>query len=170
MTSKERLLTALDNRQPDRLPVTTHHIMPYFTEKYMNDISAEEFFDRFEMDAIRWAAPLTGDPDRGEYRDPDQEDPGFLQVSRVSSDSWRVGIEELPDNQYSSTRHTIHTPKGTLTAVLQANDYTEWVSEHLIKEKKDIDLVARYQTFPICDVEKVNREAEEFGERGIIRG
>jgi uroporphyrinogen decarboxylase len=170
MTSKERLVTALDNKIPDRLPATTHHVMPYFTEKYMDGISADQFFDSFGLDAIRWVVPVTADPDRGEYEDPDQGDPGFLQVKRIFSDNWRLKIEELEDDRYLSRRQTIRTPKGNLTAVTQANSYTEWVAEHLIKEKKDIEIVAEYQTFPVCNVEAVNRAAEDFGERGIIRG
>ena len=170
MTPKERLTTAFDNKQPDRLPATTHHVMPYFTEKYMNGISSDEFFQRFGLDPIRWAVPITADESRGEYEDPEQGEPGFLQVKRIFSDSWRLEIEEMDDDQYNTRRQTIHTPKGSLTAVTQANSYTEWVTEHLIKEKEDLDLVAEYQTFPICDVEAVNREAADFGERGIIRG
>jgi hypothetical protein len=53
---------------------------------------------------------------------------------------------------------------------LQSNEYTSWVSEHLVKEKNDIDIIGEYVTAPKCDVEQVNREAEEFGERGLIRG
>lgn len=30
MTGRERLLAALDRKCPDRLPVTTHHLMEYF--------------------------------------------------------------------------------------------------------------------------------------------
>jgi hypothetical protein len=32
MTSRERLLTALSRGVPDRLPVTTHHLMPTFLQ------------------------------------------------------------------------------------------------------------------------------------------
>ena len=39
-----------------------------------------------------------------------------------------------------------------------------------IEEKKDIELIARYATSPKCDTEEVNRTADSFGERGIIRG
>jgi hypothetical protein len=76
----------------------------------------------------------------------------------------------LPDPQYETTRFTITTPKGVLTTVLQRNQYTAWVSEHLIKDKQDIDIIGAYATAPKCDVELVNREAEAFGERGLIRG
>ena len=170
MTAKERLVTALENQVPDRLPATTHHVMPYFTEKYMNGISADQFFEHFGLDAIRWVVPVTADESRGEYEDPDQGEPGFLQVKRIFSDSWLLEIEDLKDDQYITRRQTIHTPKGSVTAVTQANSYTEWVAEHLVKEKKDIEIIAEYQTYPVCDVEAVNRAAEDFGDKGIIRG
>lgn len=54
--------------------------------------------------------------------------------------------------------------------VLHSNEQTSWVVERLIKNKSDIDLVAAYAPAPVCDGEKVNRAAESFGERGIIRG
>ena len=54
--------------------------------------------------------------------------------------------------------------------VLQGNDYTDWVVEPLVKDKRDIDLIAEFVTHPKCDVEAVNRRAEAFGERGLIRG
>lgn len=170
MTSKERMTTAIDRGIPDRLPVTTHHVMPYFTQKHLGGASPEEFFDRFELDAIQWLVPVKADPSRGEFEDPDQGEPGFLQVKRVFSDTWRLTIEELEDPQFTTRRQTIHTPKGTLTAVTQSNDYTEWVSEHLIKEKRDIEMVAEYQTYPICDVDAVNAAARSFGDRGLTRG
>ncbi len=170
MTSKERLITALEGKVPDRLPATTHHVMPYFTEKYMNGASSAEFFDFFDLDAIHWTVPVKADAARGDYEDPAQGEPGFLQVKRIFSDSWCLEIEELEDDQYYSRRQTIRTPKGSLTAVTQANAYTEWVAEHLIKEKKDIDLVAEYQTRPICDADAVTRAAESKGDRGIVRG
>jgi hypothetical protein len=34
------MLAALSGRVPDRLPVTTHHVMPYFLDRY-----SDHFFD-----------------------------------------------------------------------------------------------------------------------------
>jgi hypothetical protein len=53
---------------------------------------------------------------------------------------------------------------------LQSNNYTAWRTECLIKNKNDIELISKYVTYPKCDVEQVNREAEEYGEKGIVRG
>jgi uroporphyrinogen-III decarboxylase len=54
--------------------------------------------------------------------------------------------------------------------VLQSNQHTTWVAEHLIKEKSDVDLIAEFATAPKCDVEEVNREAAALGDRGLVRG
>ncbi|HUX14232.1 MAG TPA: hypothetical protein VMW87_14485, partial [Spirochaetia bacterium] len=170
LTPKQRMLLALDRQVPDRLPVTTHHLMPYFTKKYLDGIGPDQFFELFGMDAIRWPVPVRADASKGEYLDPDQGPPQFLQVSRVFSKEWRITVEQLPGQTYQTARHTIVTPKGTLSAVVQANDYTEWVAEHLIKEKHEIEIVAAYQTTPLCDAEAVAKVAVEMGQRGIVRG
>jgi uroporphyrinogen-III decarboxylase len=57
-----------------------------------------------------------------------------------------------------------------LTTILQSNEHTTWVSEHLIKEKSNIDLIGAYVTAPLCDIEEVNRQADAFGDQGLIRG
>ena len=54
--------------------------------------------------------------------------------------------------------------------VLQSNAYTSWVSERLVKEKSDIDIIARYATQPLCDCDEVNRHAAARGEGALIRG
>lgn len=170
MTSKERMLTALKNKIPDRLPVTSHHLMDYFLKTYMGGIPYPEFFDRFGMDAIRWLVPHRPDPATGDYFDPEQHDISFLESRRIASDNWRILSEEIPDAKYTTRRYRFVTPKGELSMVLQSNEYTSWVAEYLIKEKSDIDLIGEFVTAPNCDVERVNKEAEDFGERGLLRG
>jgi uroporphyrinogen-III decarboxylase len=54
--------------------------------------------------------------------------------------------------------------------VIQSDDYTSWVTERLIKDRSDIDLIAEYAPAPKCNVEAVNERAKKFGERGIVRG
>jgi hypothetical protein len=170
MTSKERMVTAITGGIPDRLPVTTHHLMPYFLNKYMGGMSAQEFFDHFGMDAIHWTVPHRPDPASGEYSDPLQGALDFLESRRVSTDQWRVEYEDIPHPKYKTTRYCFVTPKGILTMTLQTNEHTSWVVEHLIKEKKDIDLIGEYVTAPKCDVEAVNQTAAAYGDRGLIRG
>ena len=156
MTSKDRMLTALRGECPDQLPVTTHHLMPSFLESHMEGKSDQEFFDLFGLDPIHWVIAYAADEASGEYFDPGHKELGFLEAWRVSSDNWRFKVEKLENKQYETSRFSIITPKKTLSMVLQSDAHTTWVAEHLIKEKSDIDIIARYMTHPRCDVEAVN--------------
>ena len=170
MTSRERMLAALNRERPDRLPATTHHVMPYFLQKYMGGMSNDEFFDWFGLDPILWVVAHRPDEAHGDYRAPSQGDIGFLEAERASSDSWRVEAEELPGGEYRTVRYRFVTPKKTLTMVLRSNEHTAWVAEHLVKEKSDIDVIGEYVTAPLCDVGEVNRQAAAWGDRGLVRG
>jgi uroporphyrinogen decarboxylase len=169
MTPKQRFLAALSRTTGDRLPVTTHHVMPFFLKKYMHGISNDEFFEYFGLDPIRWVMAYKPDASKGEYFDPDHI-PGYLEARRVSSDRWRINQTRLSDPQYETIRYDFVTPKKTLSTVLQSNEHTSWVAERLIKEKSDIEIIAEFATMPLCDVAEVNRLADEYGEKGLIRG
>jgi len=170
MTSKERMLSALRGECPDRLPVTTHHVMPSFLESHMEGKSDQDFFDIFGLDPIHWIIAYAANESEGEYYDPGHTEPGFLEARRVSSDNWRFKVEKLENKQYDTSRFSIITPKKTLSMVLQSDAHTTWVAEHLIKEKSDIDVIARYMTHPRCDVQAVNDLADQYGDRGLVRG
>ncbi len=170
MTAKERMLTALDGGTPDRLPVTTHFLMPHFLNTSMGGMSEAEFFDTCGWDPILYTVPHRPDADRGEYYDPRQGEPGFLESRRIATDEWRVECEAIAGHEHPTTRYRFVTPKGVLTMVLQADPFTAWVVEPLVKQKRDIDLMGEYLTAPKCDVEAVNRAAEAFGRRGLVRG
>jgi uroporphyrinogen-III decarboxylase len=167
MTSKRRLLTAIDRGIPDRLPVTTHHVMPFFLDTYMNGISNREFFDHFELDAIHWTTPYTVDAEAGQrWRGLESTDGAKI----LETDDWRVSYEDVTGREFPTKRWRIVTPRGTLTMETQTNEHTTWVSEHLIKAPADIDVIGPYLPAPRCDVEAVNAAVEAFGERGIVRG
>ena len=170
MTSKERFLTALRRQKPDRLPVTTHHVMPSFLSEYFEGKSKDDFFDYFGLDPVTWQIAHTFNPGTDEYFDPLQSEPGFLEARRICSDNWQFRIEDIADPVYKKQRFIIQTPKGELSMVLQADRHSTWVAEYLIKEKRDIDLLAEYLTYPICDVTEINRLADAWGQRGLFRG
>lgn len=170
MTSKERFLTALDGKKPDRLPVTTHHVMPSFLSGSFGGKDKEEFFSYFGLDPITWEMAYTFDPDKNEYYDPVHTELGFLEARRISSDNWRFKIDDLSGYDYPTQRFSIITPKGILSMVLQSDIHCTWVAEHLIKEKKDIDILAEFMPAPLCDVSAINKRADEYGEKGLVRG
>jgi hypothetical protein len=170
MTSKQRMLVALDGGVPDVLPATTHFLMPHFLNTCMGGMSEAEFFDACGWDPITYTVPHRPDPAHGEYYDPGQGEPGFLESRRIATDQWRVHCQSIPGHEHPTTRYDFVTPQGTLSMTLQADPFTSWVVEPLIKQKKDIDLIGKFATAPKCDVEAVNQVASTFGQRGLVRG
>lgn len=170
MTSKERMLAALNGTGPDRLPVTTHHIMPYYLDHCLDGMSERAFWDEFDLDAYCWTMPHKPAPGSNDYPDPLQTKIGFLESHRVANDSWRVFEQDVSKDGRKLTRYNFVTPRGTLTMVIGAAEYTAWVLEPLVKHKHDIDLIGAYVTTPHCDVEALNQEAAAFGDRGLVRG
>jgi uroporphyrinogen decarboxylase len=169
MTPRERLVAALDRRPTDRLPVTTHHVMAYYLDKHLSGRNEDEFFAEFGLDPITWFVAHRPEPGSGCEYEPGHV-PGFLEARRLVSSTWRFAHEEVPGREYATTRHRIVTPRATLTMELQSNAYTSWVSERLIKEPGQIDLIAEFAPQPLCDVEAVNRHAAAYGDRALIRG
>jgi len=170
MNSKERFIAALEHRPTDRLPVTTHHLMPSFLKNYMKGASNEQFFEHFGLDPIDWQMAYTFDPQRGEYYDPGHTEMGFLEARRILSDNWIIKLEKLEGYSYPTQRFNIVTPEKTLSMILQSNEHTTWVKEHLLKEKSDIDIVAKYMTYPLCDLDQINQKADELKDSGLLRG
>lgn len=163
-------MTALQKGTPDRLPVTTHHVMPSFLRARMKGASCLDFFDFFGLDPILWLAAHRADEGRGEYFDPGQKKGDYLQVPRICSENWEISTEKIPHPVYQTERYTFANPQKKLTMTLQSDRHTVWVTERPIKDKSDVEIFARYATNPLCDAEAVNRQVENFGERGLVRG
>ena len=70
MNVKDRFLNTLRGERPDRLPVTTHHIMPYFLRMYYNNKTYQEFFQVMGIDPVGWIINFSPDLSRWEYYDP----------------------------------------------------------------------------------------------------
>lgn len=170
MNSRTRLLTALGGGEPDRLPVTTHHLMPYFLTTYLNGMSESEFFGRFGLDPITWVWDLTPEESHGEFSMVVGEGMAGEGNRWMCADDWRIEASRLPHTRNKATRYDIVTPSGTLTTVLEERSQTVWVVERLIKRKSDIELIAKHAVSPSCDVETVNRKAGALHDRGILRG
>ena len=169
-TSRQRLLDALEGRRPDRLPATTHSLMPYFLNRSLGGVSEAEFYATFGLDPSHWIARhKPGRPER-EYFDPSQEASGLLDDRRIVSADWRIVPTTIGNPADRTCRYDLVTPKGTLSLVLQSNDQTSWLLEHPVKKKSDIDLLAEFMTVPHCDIETVNRAATAFGGSGLVRG
>ena len=149
MTGKDRLLAALDGKSPDRLPATTHHVMKYFLDTYMGGCDYHDFFTYMELDPICWV---------DDY-----------QYTQEQKENWRLEREIIADDQYHTERYHIHTPAKTFTMVVQSNQYTTWVVEHLLKDKDDIAILERYLPSPHAGSAAVERAIIEHPQ-SLIRG
>ena len=160
MTSKERMLIALDRGVPDRLPATIHQWQPYHLEKYMNGASDIEAFEQVGLDAqIQYFA------DMGQFWVTDAD------YTMYSTPQWRddaVVVSDEPDNRI--VHHTIHTPEGALTYNTGGDRKTTWITEYLIKRDEDIDLIRKYMPAPAMNLKPVAELYDMVGDRGIVRG
>ena len=169
LTPKQRLVAALDRQPLDRLPVTTHHLMRSYLDKYFPGQTEDDFFATFGLDPICWKVAHQPMPGSGAEFEPGHV-PGFLEARRLTSPTWRFTHREILGREFATIRHEIVTPRGTLTMELQSNAFTSWVSEHLLKEKADIELIGEFAPQPVCDVAAINRCVDERGETALIRG
>lgn len=59
MTSRERMLAALNHERPDHLPCQVHGWMPYYLKNYLNGIDAWQAFERLGMDFAIYIHPTS---------------------------------------------------------------------------------------------------------------
>ena len=150
MTSRERMLTALNMDVPDRLPVTIHQWQDYHLKTFMDGMSDIEAFKAVGLDAAItiWDA----------------------NVGKTSS-QWQVEERktELGLNQWI-TDYKITTPEGVLTQKDESNEYTTWTVEHIIKNPEDMLLIKKYLPVPKLVHQIVKHKKDELGDSGILRG
>ena len=98
MTSRERLLTVLDNGRPDRLPCQVHSWMPFYLKTYLNGMDQWQAYEHFDMDQVVY---LLADWIF------DEKDLANWQLKSTKSGIDQEGNESFVDE--------IKTPDGTLT-------------------------------------------------------
>lgn len=147
MTSKERMLLAINREKPDRLPVTIHQWQPYHLKKYMGGISDIEANRVCGLDASI----------------------NYYEVEEKSSPNWQVAAQKVQKDDYTETRYTITTPEGMLTTAEGTNAATTWVTEHLIKNDEDIYLLKKYRPIPALLRDKAQQVYNQLGDEGILR-
>lgn len=150
MTSRERMLTALEMGIPDRLPVTIHQWQDYHLKTYMGGMSDLEAFRAVGLDAAItiWDA----------------------NEAKTTS-QWQVETHttDLGPGRWI-TDYTMITPEGTLTQKDESNEFTSWTVEYLIKRPEDMRLVQKYLPVPKLNKDFVRVRKRELGEDGILRG
>jgi len=152
MTSRERLMLALNGEKPDRLPCTTMDMMKYWLNEEMGGVSLIEASRTLGLDATVFAP----NPPYWPY------DPTF------SNETWKIDTETWNDGLGSNVRFTFTTPKGVLNMTQTTNAHTTWCTENLVKQDDDIRLL-KYRPIRPFDKKKFAELYDEVGDGGIVR-
>ncbi len=147
MQAKERLLTALRRRMPDRLPVTIHQWQPYHLRRFANGMSDIEAFRQVGLDASV----------------------SYFPSMYPESPQWRVTVQQYGSTSQGLRDYTITTPDGSLSYQEGYNEQTTWITKPLIKRDEDIFLIRDYYPQVSVDAAEVQRLASTVGDDGIIR-
>lgn len=159
MTSKERLMRALNRETPDRMPATVHQWQKYHLDTYLGGIDDITAFRQFGLDAAvpcfegMGVVALAGDGGTVEF--PDWRDRATL-------------IKDDPDEHI--VHHVVDTPGGQLTYKTCGNRMTTWTTEYLIKHPEDVDILAKYMPIPRINPQPVSALYDRLGDAGILRG
>jgi len=153
MTSRERMLIALSNGRPDRLPCQVHGWMTYYLDTYLNGIDQWAAFEKFDLDFAIYVSPV-------------------YSYSDQALAAWKEERTLLPvdDQGNHPWAETIVTPKGDLHHAGAWNNITGWETEHLIKTEGDFALWDEFFPVPTgIDFSAIQATKERLGDRGIIR-
>jgi uroporphyrinogen decarboxylase len=155
MDSRERLLTAIHNAKPDRLPCQVHSWMQYYLDTYLEGRDQYEAYACFPgMDWVIYVGP------RFAY---DASDQAKWEVQRID-----LGTDQSGNRAW---REVIETPDGTLTHAAAGNAFTTWTTEYLIRSEADFELWDKYHPLPqTVDWTPVIEAKARLGARGIVRG
>lgn len=149
MTSKERMLLALNRQRPDRMPASVHQWLGYHLEKYLGGIDGLAAFRKFGLDAAIPCGPCT----------------------EADTPDWRKEVQEgTTERGFPFKRTVFHTPGGDLAETWEIQPTTAWITEHLVKRPEDVELIERYMAIPRLDREAVARAYDRVGDDGILRG
>ena len=160
MTSKERMMRALNRETPDRLPVTVHQWQKYHLDEYLDGISDLQAFEKFGMDAqIQYFEEM------GQFWMPNAD------FEKASTREWQDEAQVVKDDPDDRVvHHVVGTPDGTLTYKTAGDRKTTWITEYMIKRDEDIELIRKYMPVPQLDLKPVSEAYDAVGDHGILRG
>ena len=151
MTGRERFLTAISNQKPDRLPCQVHNWIEYYLKTYLNGMDQYAAYEFFGMDPVIYVDPARI------YTDNDNK-------------NWQADFKSQPVDDHYEYIRTYTTPGGVLTEKGAYNQFTGWVTEHVIKNEDDFELWNKYIPLPTLDFAPVLEAKERIGDSGIVRG
>ena len=177
MTSKERLMTVLQHKIPDRVPVSTYdmtgwHYDPRDAVMQENDLNA---YVKREISYTYLTGWWNSEPSYAPLMSYLRQKADCLYMTDVPMQNAYVArnthIEQKREGKSTFTRITLTTPKGDLTQLFRVDDgvYTVWELEHRIKDERDIEKYLSIPYEPVDpDVSHVFEQEKFLGDRGIM--
>jgi len=152
MTSRQRMLTALDRGVPDRLPASVHDWMQFWLDHYLAGADRIEAFRRFGLDwsLYRWRWV------------PDEK----------GLEKWVVATRRIsPPRMERVDEITVKTPKKTFRQVWKWDQFgTHWTTGYLLTQPEDIFIFCRYHPTERWDLDYERESLDILGDNGILRG
>jgi uroporphyrinogen decarboxylase len=160
MTPKDRLLIALHKGKPDRLPATIHQWQGFHLEEFMGGMS-----DLDACKSVGLDAQVQYFEDMAQFWLVDAD------FTKLNTPAWK-DVPGIVSNEPERriVHHTISTPEGILTYRTAGDRKTTWITEYLVKNEDDIDLIRKYMPVPRLNLAPVQKKYDEVGDAGILRG
>ena len=153
MTSRERMMIALDNGRPDRLPCQVHGWQNYYLKRYLGGLDSYQANEKFGMDYAIYVSP--------QYRF-DEKDQANWQTEQKD-----LGLDEDGNHHFEAS---ITTPKGRLHQAWAYNEITCWTTEYLIKAEQDFEIWNEFSPVPVAaNLTDIQKTKDKLGDKGIIR-
>jgi uroporphyrinogen-III decarboxylase len=180
MTSRQRLLSALNGQTPDRVPVTLFILdSGHFIHQVYPDVDSQDF-DALQLKVIEIQKQLGVDVFvrllHGIY------DPISVRLAGLNvtwqTDNWEVRTEQARHGNTRVQRSTIRTPGGTLTQDFSTTEVNPGTLVHACTKKAiecpaDLEIAIRYEPRMPESVkarvrERVQRIRRAAGDDGIV--
>ena len=153
MNSRERMLTALNNGRPDRLPCQVHGWMDYYLNHYLGGMDWWQAYEKFGMDYAIYVSP------RYTYSERD--------LARWGIERRELGLDDDGNHRWEER---IVTPKGELHHAGAWNEITAWETKYLIKTEDDFRLWDEFFPVPTgINFSEIQKVKDRLGDKGIIR-
>ncbi|MDR0473638.1 MAG: uroporphyrinogen decarboxylase family protein [Treponema sp.] len=156
MTSRERLLAAIQREKTDCVPISTYELAGYNSRSFENN---EPSYKKL-MDTIREKTDCVC-----------MWDMGSNLRAALSSCPVQIDTRTQRGENYTDTFLSMQTPGGELTSSRRVYDkvYTTWQTEHLCKSIDDMDKLLSIPFEPVTyDDSDYERIRGEVGDHGII--
>ncbi len=153
MDSRQRLLTAINNEKPDRLPCQVHSWMKYYLDHYLGGIDQWQAYEKFDFDFVIYnSVKHNFSPD----------DLANWKSTKTKSEVDSMGVEK--------STFVFETPKGNLQLRQGKNEYTTFDTEHLVKTQQDFEVYREFWPVPVSvDYSNIEEDKKRLGNRGIMR-